>query len=416
MNHRARGSEGPPPRFAVWRLAATLVAAVVFLGAWTLIHHGWWRGLRISDTPVYARYGDAMVRGEVPYRDFDLEYPPGSLPAFLAPELTARSGDQAAYDRAFDRWMAGCGVATTLLLGLALAVLRTSAVRTGVALAVVAASPVLLGTVVQSRFDLWPAALTAGTAAALLSGRDRLGAGLLGAAIAVKLYAVVLVPLALVWVWRRGGGRLAAIWTAVLGAVLAAIFLPFAVLAPGGLAHSFWVQFGRPLQIESLGASALLAAHQLVGLSVGIETTHGSQNLGGASAAIAGTAVTLLQVGALAWVWIAFARGESTRERLAVALAAAVVAFVAFNRVFSPQYLVWLLPFVPLARSRAATALLTAALLLTQAWFPKHYPALVHHLSARESWEVVARDLLVVALFAVLARSLAPRLGRNAIA
>jgi len=357
-----------------------------------------------------------MVRGEVPYRDFDLEYPPGSLPAFLAPELTARSGDQAAYDRAFDRWMAGCGVATTLLLGLALAVLRTSAVRTGVALAVVAASPVLLGTVVQSRFDLWPAALTAGTAAALLSGRDRLGAGLLGAAIAVKLYAVVLVPLALVWVWRRGGGRLAAIWTAVLGAVLAAIFLPFAVLAPGGLAHSFWVQFGRPLQIESLGASALLAAHQLVGLSVGIETTHGSQNLGGASAAIAGTAVTLLQVGALAWVWIAFARGESTRERLAVALAAAVVAFVAFNRVFSPQYLVWLLPFVPLARSRAATALLTAALLLTQAWFPKHYPALVHHLSARESWEVVARDLLVVALFAVLARSLAPRLGRNAIA
>ena len=42
---------------------------------------------QIVDTPVYQEYGEAMAAGEVPYRDFDLEYPPGALPVFWLPTL-----------------------------------------------------------------------------------------------------------------------------------------------------------------------------------------------------------------------------------------------------------------------------------------------------------------------------------------
>ena len=49
--------------------------------------------------------------------------------------------------------------------------------------------------------------------AALVSGRDRLGSLALGAAIAAKLYPLVLLPLLAAWLWRRGGRRHAARWS-----------------------------------------------------------------------------------------------------------------------------------------------------------------------------------------------------------
>ena len=51
-------------------------------------------------------------------------------------------------------------------------------------------------------------------------------------------------------------------------------------------------------------------------------------------------------------------------------------AFVALGKVLSPQFLIWLVPLVPLVRGRrglAAAAMLGAAMLLTQAWFPDRY-------------------------------------------
>jgi hypothetical protein len=67
---------------------------------------------------------------------------------------------------------------------------------------------------------------------------------------------------------------------------------------------------------------------------------------------------------------------------------------------------IWLVPLVPLVRGRrgiAASALLAVALVLTQLWFPHHYWPLALHFAQRESWLLLARDLAIVALAAVLA-------------
>jgi hypothetical protein len=38
-----------------------------------------------SDVTGYQRYGSLVLDGAVPYRDFDLEYPPGALAMFVVP-------------------------------------------------------------------------------------------------------------------------------------------------------------------------------------------------------------------------------------------------------------------------------------------------------------------------------------------
>ena len=67
--------------------------------------------------------------------------------------------------------------------------------------------------------------------------------------------------------------------------------------------------------------------------------------------------------------------------------------------------MIWLIPLVPLVGGRrglVASALLGLALLLTQLWFPIRYWDLVLQLKAFPSWAVLARDVALVALLAVL--------------
>jgi uncharacterized membrane protein len=355
-----------------------VAAGGLFLLCWGLVHLGFWSHGALVDWPTYQQYGDAILdHGRIPYRDFAVEYPPGALAVVILP---AAFGNYAA---AFAWEMAACGLA---LVGVVTAIRREAAFY-------VALAPVLAGSLILSRFDLWPALLTVAALAAFLRERHGLGWGLLGAAVAAKLWPFVLVPLALVWSYRAGRMR-----GALVGlAVAAAVFVPFALVAPHGLWDSVRGQASRPLQIESLGASLFTAfGHP------NVITSHGSQNVAGHGAIAAIFAV--LQIATLVALWIAFARGPATGERLLRYSAAAVCAFIAFGKVLSPQFLLWLIPLVPLVRGRrgyAATALLTLALVLTQVWFPRRYWDYVNAFHNADA--VLARNLALVALLLVLA-------------
>jgi hypothetical protein len=386
----------------VIRISLAAAAAVVFLGCWLAIHHGFYTSEPIKDTAVYQRYGDAIADGEVPYRDFRPEYPPWALPVFVVPSLIEADADRADYERTFGWLMAACGVAVVLLTAAMLAAVGAGLGRSAAVLAFTALWPLALGPVALTRFDLWPAALMAGALAAFVAGRDRLASGVLAAAVAAKIFPVVLAPLLAVWVWRRRGRRVALACCGIFVAVLAAAFLPFAVLGPGGLGASLGHQLSRPLQIESLGAAVLVALHHVAGLDVRMAPGHGSQNIAGSLGDAVGVATTVVQVAALCAVWVAFARGEVTRERLLRFAALALVAFVALGKVLSPQFLIWLVPVVPLVGLPAGLTL-GAALLLTQSWFPYHYWDYARHFDGTVTALVLARDLVLVGLLLVLA-------------
>src|SRR5581483_3632942 len=321
-------------------LLAAALALVAFGASWGLLHVGFYRHDQVVDTPVYQNYGDAIAGGKVPYRDFGLEYPPAALPAFAIPSLLrSPQGDLDAYRRGFEIEMVVCGELLVLFVLSALLSLKAAPLRFGLALGFAALAPLLVGSVVQTRFDLWPAALTAGALAALLAGREKLASGALGVAVAAKLYPLVLAPVVGVWVWRRLERRQAVAALAVFAAVLLALFVPFLVLARDGLWASITRQTGRPLQIESLGAGVLLVLHQAADVGITMRSSHGSQNLVGAVPHALAVASTVLQALAVIGVWIWFARGPAARDRLVRAFGAAVCAFIAFGKVFSPQFL-----------------------------------------------------------------------------
>ncbi|MFL5946299.1 MAG: hypothetical protein ACJ74D_09520 [Gaiellaceae bacterium] len=386
---------------------AAFAAIAVFVGTWVLLHVGFYKHKQIADTPVYQRYGNEIADGHVPYRDFDLEYPPGALPAFAVPGLVSHGGhDQSVkpgFRRTFETMMWMCGAVALLAMTLTLRQLRASPWSP---LLFAALAPLALGSVILSRFDLWPAALAACAIAALATARFRIGHLLLGLAAVAKFYPGVLLPLAFAYAWKRRGRREALIGLALSVGAFLAVFLPFLALAPGGVWHSISVQLGRPLQVESVGAALLLVGHHVFGFGLAGETSHGSQNIDGTAADAIGLASSVVQAGVLIWIWTSFARGPGTLSALVRASAAAVCAFVAFGKVLSPQFLIWLIPVVPLVRGRRglwAGALLLAALVLTQVWFPFRYFRLALDFEPSLSWVLLVRDLVLVALTLVLA-------------
>jgi hypothetical protein len=387
-------------------LPQVALALALFALSWFLLHHGFYERDQIVDTPVYESYGEAIENGEVPYRDFRVEYPPGALPMFVVPALA-----DVDYRVAFEWLMALCGGGLVVAVALAA---RQLGLGFGT-LAFVALSPLAIGSVILTRFDLWPAMLASFALAALLYERLRLGHVLLGASIAAKLYPAVFLPLTVAYAWRRHGRREALRCGALALGVVVAIYLPFFVVAPGGVLSSLGRQLSRPLQIESLGSAVLLGAHQAFGVGIEMQSSHGSQNLAGAAPDVLAVLLSLAQVAVVVWLWTRFARGrEPSRYELAAYSAAVLTAFVALGKVLSPQFLIWLVPVVPLARRYGANALLLAALVLTQLWFPFRYWDLVREFDPLASWLVLARDLVLVALLVVLVRALRREPSRSA--
>jgi hypothetical protein len=392
------------------RLAArvTALAAPVFLLACAVPDGGLFRAERYRDVHLYGIYADRFFRGELPYRDVFVEYPPGAFAVFMPPAVLP-GGD---YNAAFKTLMALCGIAALFAVVLVLVTIGARGRRLYAAAGLFAVSPLAVGPISLNTYDLFPAALTVGALAALLRRRDFLAFGLLGVAVTAKLYPLVLVPLAVMYLWALAGRERVLRALGVLAAVVFVVMAPFVILAPGGLWDSFHAQSARGLQIESLGSAILLAAHRL-GLyeATVVRGTTGAatRDLSGSLPDSLATITSLLQVAAVAAVWIVFARGPRNAERLLIASAAAVSGFLVFNRFVSPQYVVWLIPLVLLVPGRvgiAAVAIVGAALVLAQIWF-FHYS----HVFQLEgiTWLVVLRDVALLALYVLLVLRLKTR-------
>jgi uncharacterized membrane protein len=383
-------------------LRAALVAIPVYVAACAVPDGGLFRAARFRDVHVYQGYAEKLLDGALPYRDVFVEYPPGAFAVFMPPTAFGA----AHYNAAFKSLMALCGVATLVLLALVLTELRASAARTRIAVALFALSPIALGPISLNTYDAWPALLTMLALWLFLRGRLLPAFGVLGLAVSAKVYPLVLVPLALWFAWRRDGARRAALGLGVLVLVAAAVIAPFAAYAPHGVYESFHAQASRGLQIESLGASVLLVLDRLGLYHARVVETFGvaGRNLSGGAADAVAAGLLMLEALAVVTVWWLYARTRDLYEQLPLAFAAAVAGFLAFTKVFSPQYLVWLLPLVLASGGGVAIGLLAAVLVLAQVWF-FHYHALF-----RLDWPVwllLVRNLAMVALYGVLAAELA---------
>ena len=387
-----------------------MTAAILFAFSLYAVRH-WLEHGFLSDANGYQQYAEFVRAGHMPYSDqanTPLAYPPASLVPFLLASYMSWS-----YATSFTILMALCGVGCIALIAKTLRKVDATSGRIWAALLLFAVSPLVLGSSFGTRYDLWPTLLALGGLAALVHERPFLAGALLGLGFAAKLWPAVLLPLAIVHLWRRRGASSAAASGLSFAVVAAACFVPFAILEPHGLWLSISGQFERPLQIESLGSAVLLAAEHLGMATHATITSHGAQALSGRGTRLAAGLSTTAEILAVFGIWLAYARGRRhSPEALLMAAAATVAALVAFDKVLSPQYLIWLVPFVALASGRAGVAaagFLLLALGLTQTWFPWSYWELANGHRSPWVWYLLARDLSLVALAAALA-GLQPRI------
>jgi len=377
-----------------------LVSVAALAGACAPPWVGLFGSRGVGDMYLYRLYAHRMERGLVPYHDFFFDWAPGSVPPVLAPV-----GLPGPYYVAFHVLIFVYAAVALLAVAYLLVLLGASRRRVYAATIAAAVVPFALGAIAIDSLDYWPALFTIAGLAAVVAGRTRLGLGLLGFAIVAKLYAVVVIPLVLIWVWRRRSRDEAIRSLAVGIAVAFVVALPFFVIGPTGLGFTVKSQFVRGLQMESLGASILMAldhlgvyhAHVVVGQPYSLDVA------GGVAKAV-GAIFSVLTVGVLIWIYRAYLRGRDDPQRLVTASAAAVTAYVTLGRVLSPQYLVWLIPLVPLVAGAAglvATSALIAAAGVTMTWFPGRFWHLVH--VSPVSWFALLRNVLLVVVLAATA-------------
>ena len=359
-----------------------------------------------NDLGIYRATGEALLRGEIPYRDFFIEYPPGSLVTFVPPALL--STDATSFADGFASEMA-------LLLVASLVFIALTARNNGG----LQAWPVPALTFVLSTLMLYPVAVTRYDAVVAftlavaawcvtLGGRYRLiGYAALGLGAAAKLVpALATVPLALIHPGtERGGFRSAAWGFGVFFVAVAVFFAPAYALGGDELARSFAYHAQRGLQVESIGASVL------AGLGLVTETpfAFGAFEVRGPGAELFAS-LSLPATGALLLVTALLAYREHRMGRLGAArfpryAAALILAFMLGSKVLSPQYVIWLLPLVPLAFD-GFTGLGVSAVFVAVCWtttqvYPLHYADLLEGRTTGVEF-LLTRNFLLALLWAAM--------------
>ncbi len=341
------------------------------------------------DIAIYRRAGEAILAGRVPYRDFFIEYPPGSLPIFVPPALFSSSRE--GYANLFASEMALVLVATLLLTACAARFLGRPWPLFPAA--VFAAGAILLYPVAVTRYDAVVALTLAATIALASSpafGRNSVAGAAasiaawasLGFGAAAKIVpALVTLPLALLASQgERTMGTVARSATrgfAVFFGVVAVFSLPALLLAGGAFIKSFSYHADRGLQLESLGSSVLLKLGYVerVFLEFGAYDVQGRGVDLLSSMSLPVTGVLLVLTAAVAYR--EHREGRFGPEQLPRFAAAFVLAFLIGSKVLSPQYVIWLLPLVPLSAGGAwglgVSAVFLAICWMTTQVFPFHY-------------------------------------------
>ena len=362
-------------------LFAIQFAAIVLIGSQDISATNHYR---TGDLWIYYQDSSRLLEGKMPYRDFALEYPPLALAAFTFPHFMLLGLNQTFYNYLWAFLVQSAIISTVT----AWYVRRLAEkVRFGLSpdLSLIAYCSLVIVTsfYLPWRYDLFPALLTMLAFTALIN-RKPLGAGIwLGFGTAAKLYPIVLLPVFFLFCVVESRKSAGLKLVGGFGAALSLCLLPLAALSPTALLSFLKYHQMRGLEIESIPAGLILLAHAWGLTSASVVVNYGADHIVSASAPLLIRWLPLVFAALFGIVlWKAWSRfrnegraGQIEAATLLTYTITALLAFILANKVFSPQYLIWLLPFVPLLRPRPALSLL-AVFALTTAIFPYNFSQL----------------------------------------
>lgn len=367
-----------PP--AAWRVLEFAALALVLVAGRMYAVANW--KLPAGDVTEYHHYALAFWTQHPLLRSLPVEYPPLSILVFTTTVLPPLPDFQSVFS-----WWMGAAV----LLGYA-GFLRFSTRRKGliyIFYLIVGADAVLL-----ARYDIVPALVTLAALWACERRRFTWAYALLAIGTLLKLYPIFLLPVVIIAHWHTVEADVpGASWAQLLTQPLAVLrtFVRAPALRPiargtllclglvvvifgGAIALSgvdalsgFAYAGNRPLQIESTPAS-LLWLGTLFGFPAHADFSFISLNLAGELDRFLKPLSAVALVASCLLVYWRQLRGKLTVGQAFLACLAAVIVT---NKIFSPQYLIWILPIVAAVDGFSVLWTLIAA--LTTLIFPILY-------------------------------------------
>jgi hypothetical protein len=354
-------------------------------------------------TALYFDYASKVIHGSIPYRDFNFEYPPAALFFFILPRLVASS---------YPVFAVVYQVEVLVFVLIGLFVFYRIALRLGKApwklLAVYTLCVLAIGPISAQQYDIFPAILTLLALYYFWTGQHTLSWGLLALGTLTKIFPVVIAPIFLIYYLRNREYRLA--WSGILTFVFICLIvaIPFVTIGQDTIRSLFNYHTQRGLQIESVYSSFLLIASKLGLSGVKLVFNFGSWNLSGPLAdTLAKLSTYFLGLFLLVAYWFIYRQmrpGKSQFSRIGAYSLLAVSIVLITSKVLSPQYLIWLIPFIPLIFNRGKFEIIFTFVLigaLTYYIFPLRYLVLLK-LDTGLIVILLARNILVIVL-AVLA-------------
>lgn len=317
-----------------------------------------------GDVGGYYHSALAFWAGHPPLRTPPVEYPPGAVLPFAL--TLAPIGDPVL------AFLLGAALAFVLGYVLFARVSGRRAANRYALYGLVGAQGTLL-----DRYDLFPALLTLGALWLAQRKHFALAYALLAGGVALKLYPAILIPAVAIAQWRAFGptsgtpaakrvGRVAggvAICALLVGV---STVLPMLLSADGMSALRY--ALNRPVQVESLQGT-LVWLGMLRGIPTRMVWNFGSQNFIGALAmALPGPALIVMVAGC-AWIYLRQLRGTLS---VSWAFLALLCVLVVTSKVFSAQYIMWLLPIA--AEAGGYELLWIAVAALTSLDYPLLFP------------------------------------------
>ncbi len=374
-----------------WKSLITLAFLIILITGLTLILAG---RNHLYDPSLYHQYAQNIFAGKRPYCDFKLEYPPLALLPMVIPQFLTlgKTTHLYVYSGIFALQILVYALISVLVLARFKAKSSSEIypiqylLSQGIFLIILA--PLLLW-----RYDLFPGlvwllALVSASSFPVLAGI------LMGIGFAAKLYPILGIPLFVIFYGMKR--RFVDLKNFLIGllSMISLAIVPFLFKCPVQLSESIQFHQLRGLQIESLPANLLLIGHHVMNFKIEVVKNFGAEHLKTPLAEpllkIFPIIFVILYVGSVL-NFIRLLKRDNTKLSASKDLddpmngdlnlligysILAIALFIITNKVFSPQYLMWLAPLAPLLSRKLQKTFLLVCLAHVVV-YPFLYDALV---------------------------------------
>jgi len=296
----------------------------------------------------YHNISDLVDNHLVPYKDYVFEYPPFTLIVFLIPKLLSWNLDSFRFSFCIFAALFYC-----LFAHFTIKLTDRFGIRRFYAMAFILLMILFSHEFAVARNDIFAVALVTVSMYLFLEKRYNASACVLALAAMIKIYPVILVPVFAMVLMSRRELRQSFIFIIVAAAVCLLTEIPFLISDPGTAFAYLTYHSDRGLQVEGVVSSFILIADMFVPIVDSISVTFGSSALNGAVPdAIAGCLgiIQVIAVAAvMAWMLYRIIR-NSTCDRfrcLAMMSLITIMVFILFSKVYSAQYMLWMLALIP---------------------------------------------------------------------